>query len=83
MFAWDKARRRASLRKHGIDSADAATIFRGITITAADDREAHGERRFLALGLLEDQVIPNVQHRPTLVAAPLACASVAPSARRG
>jgi uncharacterized DUF497 family protein len=57
MFAWDEAKRRANLRKHGIDFADAATIFRGITVTAEDDREAYGERRFLTLGLLEDQVV--------------------------
>ena len=31
--------------------------FRGLTFTAEDDREAYGERRFLTLGLLEDQVV--------------------------
>jgi hypothetical protein len=57
MFAWDEAKRRANLRKHGIDFVDAPKIFQGLTFTAEDDREIYGERRFLTLGLLEDQVV--------------------------
>jgi uncharacterized DUF497 family protein len=57
MFTWDEAKRRANLRKHGIDFVDAPKVFRGLTFTAEDDREAYGERRFLTLGLLEDQVV--------------------------
>jgi len=57
MFAWDEAKRRLNLRKHGIDFADAEKIFRGLTFTAEDEREAYGERRFLTLGLLDDQVV--------------------------
>jgi uncharacterized DUF497 family protein len=57
MFSWDETKRSANLRKHGIDFRDAAKIFRGFTLTAEDDREAYGERRFLTLGLLEDQVV--------------------------
>jgi uncharacterized protein len=43
--------------KHGIDFRDAEKIFRGFTLTAEDTREAYGERRFLTLGLLQDQVV--------------------------
>ena len=57
MFTWDEAKRRANLRKHGIDFVDAERVFRGFTLTAEDTREAYGERRFLTLGLLEDQVV--------------------------
>jgi uncharacterized protein len=57
LFTWDEAKRRANLRKHGIDFADAKWIFRGFTLTAEDTCEAYGERRFLTLGLLEDQVV--------------------------
>jgi hypothetical protein len=57
MFSWDEAKRRANLRRHGVDFADADRIFRGFTLTAEDTREAYGERRFLTLGLLEDQVV--------------------------
>jgi len=52
MFTWDEAKRRANLRKHGIDFLDAERIFRGFTLTAEDSREAYGEPRFLTLGLL-------------------------------
>jgi uncharacterized DUF497 family protein len=55
MFAWDEAKRRANLKKHGIDFTDAEKIFSGVTLTAEDTREAYGERRFLTLGLLDDQ----------------------------
>ena len=54
MFAWDETKRRANLKKHGIDFLDAEKIFSGITLTAEDTREAYGERRSLTLGLLED-----------------------------
>lgn len=45
------------MRKHGIDFRDAPKIFRGFALTAEDDRGSHDERRFLTLGLLEDQVV--------------------------
>ena len=57
MFSWDEAKRLSNLQKHGIDFRDAPKIFRGLTLTAEDDREPYGERRFLTLGLLEDQVV--------------------------
>jgi uncharacterized protein len=57
MFAWDEAKRRTNLKEHGIDFRDAEKIFRGFTLTAEDTREAYGERRFLTLGLLQDQVV--------------------------
>jgi uncharacterized protein len=57
MFAWDEAKRRANLKKHGIDFCDAEKIFRGFTLTAEDTREAYDERRFLTLGLLQDHVV--------------------------
>lgn len=57
MCAWDEAKRLANLRKHGIDFRDAPKSFRGLTLTAEDDREFYGERRLLTLGLLEEQVV--------------------------
>lgn len=57
MFTWDEAKRRANLRKHGIDFVDASKIFEGLTFSAEDHREPYGERRFLTLGLLDDQIV--------------------------
>ena len=56
-FEFDPKKSASNRRKHGIDFADAEAIFRGVTFTAEDDREAYGERRFLTLGLREDQVV--------------------------
>jgi uncharacterized protein len=47
MFTWNEAKRRANVRKHGIDFVDAPKIFQGLAFTAEDDREAYGERRYL------------------------------------
>lgn len=57
IYTWDLAKRRANLRKHGIDFADADLVFRGFTLTAEDDRENHGEPRYLTLGMLADQAV--------------------------
>ena len=65
MFAWDETKRRANLKKHGIDFVDAEKIFRGATFTAEDTREDYGEQRFLTLGLLDDQVV-SVTHTEAL-----------------
>jgi uncharacterized protein (DUF4415 family) len=43
VFTWDENKRRANLRKHGVDFADAETIFAGHTVTAEDTpRGVHG-----------------------------------------
>ncbi len=63
MFTWDEAKRRENLAKHGIDFADAGTIFAGYTVTAEDTREGYGEQRFLTLGLLQAEVV-SVTHTP-------------------
>jgi hypothetical protein len=57
VFEWDEAKRKLNLAKHGIDFRDAHSIFDGPLITAEDDREDYGERRFVALGLLGDIVV--------------------------
>lgn len=57
MFEWDKTKRKLNLAKHGIDFRDAPRIFDGPLVTVEDDRPAYGERRFVALGLLEGVVV--------------------------
>ena len=63
MFTWDEPKRQENLAKHGIDFADAEHIFGGYTVTAEDTREAYGEPRFLALGLLHGEVV-SITHTP-------------------
>ncbi|MBI5116284.1 BrnT family toxin [Candidatus Poribacteria bacterium] len=57
MFTWDERKRRANLKKHGIDFADAGRIFAGYTVTAEDTRESYQEQRFVSLGLLHGVVV--------------------------
>jgi uncharacterized DUF497 family protein len=56
-IVWDEAKRRANLRKHGFDFADAEAVLSGITHVFEDDRFAYNERRFITLGLLKDTVV--------------------------
>lgn len=56
-IVWDETKRRANLRKHGLDFADAKDVFAGITCTIEDRRFDYGERRFITFGLLRDTVV--------------------------
>ena len=56
-FAWNEDKRRANIRKHGIDFLDAALVFETDTIEWIDDREDYGEERIIALGLSGPSVL--------------------------
>lgn len=49
-FEWDEHKNQINIRKHGIDFADAADIFKHPMLTMLDQREAYGEERWIALG---------------------------------
>jgi uncharacterized DUF497 family protein len=54
---WDEVKRRTNYAKHGLDFRDAEKVFQGIALTAEDNRQDYGEKRFISLGLLEDMVV--------------------------
>src|SRR3972149_8244170 len=54
---WDETKRRANLKKHGLDFADAAQVLAGITRTFEDARFEYGEQRFISLCMLRDTVV--------------------------
>jgi len=56
-FEWDDAKDAANKRKHGIGFREAAEIFRGYVLTAEDSRRDYGERRVIALGEYDGEVI--------------------------
>jgi hypothetical protein len=56
-FAWHEPKRQATLRKRGLDFADAELVFAGPTFTFEDDREDYGEQRWVSLGLLRGIVV--------------------------
>jgi len=49
-FEWDESKRVNNLQEHGVDFRDAAQIFEGLFLEAADTRSEYGEQRFRALG---------------------------------
>jgi uncharacterized protein len=61
-FEWDETKYRTNLIKHGIDFADAATIFSGWTYTVVDDRFDYGEERKISTGKMRDVLIVVVIH---------------------
>ena len=63
-FEWDEKKRKANLAKHGIDFADLASLFDGLTISVLDSRYDYGEFRFITLGILNGIVI-TVAHTET------------------
>jgi uncharacterized protein len=44
-----KRSERGNLKKHGIDFVDVEKIFRGVTLTAEDTREAYGDIRIISI----------------------------------
>jgi uncharacterized DUF497 family protein len=56
-FTWDKARRLANLAKHGLDFAEAESVFRSVTFSFEDDRFEYGENQFITIGLLGSVVV--------------------------
>ena len=57
MITWDEIKRRANLRKHGLDFADAHDLFDGVAYTYEDDRLPYGEQRFVTLGILREVIV--------------------------
>jgi uncharacterized DUF497 family protein len=56
-FEWDEQKNQINIRKHGLDFADAPTVFAGATFTFEDDRFDYREDRFITLGMLAGEVV--------------------------
>ena len=56
-FEWDPAKDAANRQKHGVGFREASEVFRGFVLTAEDTRHEYGERRFIALGEYDGEVI--------------------------
>jgi uncharacterized DUF497 family protein len=55
MFEWDEAKRKANIRKHGIDFEDVAAAWDGLRMHYPSRRA--GEPRMLALGEINGRVM--------------------------
>ena len=56
-YVRDERKRRANLKEHGLDFADAWKVFAGAMVLIEDDREDYGEQRLLGIDLLEVLVV--------------------------
>ena len=64
-YVRDERKRRANLKKHGLDFADAWKVFAGAMVLIEDDREDYGEQRLLGIDLLEVLVVVVVHTEAT------------------
>ena len=53
-YTWDERKNRVNRRKHGIDFADAPTMFNHPMVTFLDQKKEYGEDRWVGIGLLSD-----------------------------
>jgi uncharacterized DUF497 family protein len=56
-FEWDTTKDTLNRRKHGIGFREALEIFRGPIVVSEDTRRDYGERRMIALGEYDGEVI--------------------------
>ena len=56
-YEWDERKRRANVRKHGIDFIDVPEVFDDNVVIFPDERFDYGEPRFIALGILKSLVV--------------------------
>ena len=52
-FTWDPAKRTRTLRERGLDFELAIQVFAGSTLEQEDTRRDYGERRMVAIGLVQ------------------------------
>jgi uncharacterized DUF497 family protein len=54
---FDPAKRDKTLAERGLDFADAAIVFAGVTVEVEDLRADYGETRIVCYGLLEGRLV--------------------------
>ncbi len=57
MTTWDEPKRRRNIKEHGLDFVGCDAIWDQFTITREDVRQAYGEKRLVAFGLLDSEVV--------------------------
>ncbi len=62
-FEWDEAKRAEIYHKHGVDLLEAALIFENDVLEKQDTRRGYGERRMIALGMVDGEAYTVVYTR--------------------
>jgi len=57
VLTFDPAKREKTLSERGLDFADAAEVFAGVTLEIEDTRKDYGEIRVICHGMLEGRMI--------------------------
>jgi uncharacterized DUF497 family protein len=57
MVTFDPGKRDRTLHDRGLDFADAAEVFAGVTVDRVDDREDYGETRIITVGYLRGRMV--------------------------
>ena len=57
VFEWDELKNQRNIAERGLDFADAVKLFRETTVISEDARKDYGEQRFVAAGILEEQLV--------------------------
>lgn len=56
-FTWDPKKDEANYQKHGVDFMFAQAVFEGPVLIGPSDQITHGEERWTALGMANDQLL--------------------------
>ena len=56
-ITFDAAKRKKTLAERGLDFADAAFVFAGVTLEVEDTRKNYGEVRIICYGLLGGRMV--------------------------
>lgn len=56
-ITFDPAKRDITLTERGLDFADAALVFSGVTLEVEDARKNYGEPRIICYGLLDGRMV--------------------------
>lgn len=56
-ITFDSVKRNRTLAERGLDFADAALVFSGVTLEVEDTRKDYGEPRIICYGLLEGRMV--------------------------
>jgi uncharacterized DUF497 family protein len=56
-ITFDPAKRDRTWRERGLDFADAAIVFGGVTLEVEDTRQAYGETRIICFGWLAGRMV--------------------------
>ncbi|MBN6742250.1 BrnT family toxin [Acidithiobacillus sp. MC6.1] len=54
---WDEEKRQTTLQHRGLDFADCAQVFAGVTFEFPDTRKDYGEPRMVCVGFLKERMV--------------------------